>query len=175
MSIEHIKTGRFNTGNSALREGTEPVTKVTNRSELRSPNKRIDSLKEALGPKKMTLPSDHHLWRHTPISRPRGNTVHQRGEFGRTRPTTTGSTQRIYGMNRHSAPSANAVPGHQNSSKGDNAVGHAPNRRGTNAVPGHENRRGGPNAVGNAPNRYGGNALASDFRPRFSKPHGNRV
>jgi hypothetical protein len=136
-----------------------------------------DPLHAALAARVPVLPSDNHEYRPGSRVHPRGVSYSPAGEFGHRSRTGVGSTRQIYGGNRHSAPSANAVgspthhgggnavPGHQNTRRGQNAVGSPPNR---------PNRRG-QNAVGNPPNRYGENALAGSFRPRFGRPHGHRA
>jgi hypothetical protein len=135
-----------------------------------------DPLHAALAARIPLLPSDNHEYRPSSRVHPSGVHYSPAGEFGKRERTGAGRGVYSYGRNRHSAPSANAVPGHQNTRDGDNALpGHQNTRRGQNAVRGHENRRDGENAVGSPPNRFGENALASTFRPRFSKPHGHRV
>lgn len=186
--IQRSHTDSFNTGSYAQNQDREPMDKVTNRSRMRSANKQgsrrgTDGLYNALSAPhhmyqathKANLPKDNLHYSHSKTVRPRGALYSPAGAFGQTARTGAGRGVYSYGGNRHSAPSANAVPGNQNSRSGDNAIGHAPNRHGTNALPGHQNSRSGDNAVGHAPNRYGENALASRFRPRFGKPHGHRV
>ena len=174
------RTDAFNTGGYAQDETSEPMDRVSNRSEKKEANKKgtlrgSDGLYNALSApaqmyratKKANLPTDNHRWSHTPVSKPRGSTVHQLGEFGRTARTGVGRGVYSYGGNMHSARPSNAVPGNQNSRSGDNAVGHAPDRKGGNAnmFPRIPNRSG-TNAVGNPPNRVGENALASRFAPK---------
>jgi len=134
-----------------------------------------DPLHAALSAKTMHLPRDNHEYRPSPRVHPTGVHYNPAGEFGHRSRTGAGSTHQIYGPNRYSAPSANAVPGNQNTRRGDNALpGHQNTRRGQNAVGSPPNRTGG-NSVGSPPNRYGENALASGWRPTFSRPHGHRV
>lgn len=182
------RTDSFNTGSYAQDQDSEPMDHVSNRSKIRSANKKghlrgSDGLFNALSAPaemyqashKAHLPTDNHRYHHTASVSPTGAHYNPRGEFGRTERTGAGSTYQIYGGNRRSAPSANAVPGNQNSRNGGNGVpGHPSNRAGENAV-GYPPHRSGSNAVGNAPNRFGENALSGRFRPHFSKPHGNRV
>lgn len=176
--IKRGQTDAFNTGEYAMDQESEPIDKVTNRSQIKRANKKgtlreKDSLYNALSaPKKLytathkaNLPIDNHRYSHSTTSRPRGALYSPAGQFGSISRTGAGKGVYSYGGNRHSAPSANAVPGRQNSRNGDNAVGHAPNRSGSNAV-GYPPHRKGPNAVGNPPNRYGENALSGRFIPK---------
>ena len=174
------RTDAFNTGGYAQDETSEPMDHVSNRSKIKEANKkgvlrRSDGLYNALSApaemyratKKANLPTDNHRWEHTSKVRPRGAHYSPAGQFGRTARTGAGRGVYSYGGNMHSARPSHAVPGNQNSRSGDNAVGHAPDRKGGNAnmFPRIPNRSG-TNAVGNPPNRIGENALASRFAPK---------
>lgn len=133
-----------------------------------------DPLHAALGHRgPPLLPEGEHTWTHSKRVHPTGVHYNPAGAFGRRHATGIGSTHQIYGGNRHSAVPGNAV-GSPPGRRGGNAVGSPPNRTGHNAIGNPPHRRG-TNAIGSPPNRFGGNALASDFRPRFGKPHGHRV
>jgi hypothetical protein len=173
MRSEPFNTGdRYKTDEYGATETSEPIDKFTNRSKMRNAGIK-DHLMEAFKIPKATVPNAHHVWHHSGMVNPSGHALNQPGEFGRTAPMGAHRGVYGYGSNVHSAIPGNAV-GSPPNRRGDNAVGHPPNRMGQNAV-GHPPNRAGQNAVGNPPHRYGGNALASDFRPRFGKPHGNRT
>jgi hypothetical protein len=160
-------TTPFNTGRYAQPETSEKIDKYSNRSQMKHSGGLNDPLRKALGYHPPLLPSDEHTWSHSKTSQSRGAHYNPAQQFGAMSRTGAGRGVYGYGGNKRSAPSANAVPGRQNSRNGGNAVGSPPNRRGTNAVPGHENRNGGTNAIGSAPNRFGESALASKWTPKF--------
>lgn len=189
--IQRTKTDLFNSGQYAEEEQSEPVDKIANRSRMRSANKMRsgagvdgpDPLRQSLmsaGSKvyqathKASPPTDNHRWTHSSRVEPTGARYSPAGSFGRTARTGAGRGVYSYGGNRHSAIPGNAVgsplgrrgdnalPGHQNTHAGQNAIGNPPHRHGENAV-------------GSPPNRYGENALSGRFRPSFGKPHGHRV
>ena len=161
------RTDAFNTGSYAQDQTAEPMDHISNRSKIKEANKKgvrrgSDGLYNALSApaemyratKKANLPTDNHRWEHSKTVRPTGAHYNPMGQFGRTARTGAGSTMNIYGHNRMSA-------------RPSNAVGYAPNRRGSNAVPGRENTdRGRSGIPGNERNGVGENALASKFTPR---------
>jgi len=183
MAIRHVKQTPYNDAEGVEGESREWQKKWANDPKTVPLKHNMskahmsgddDPLHAALAARIPVLPSDNHEYRPSSRVHPTGVHYSPAGEFGLRHRMGAGRGVYSYGGNRHSA-----VPG--------NAIGSPPNRRGDNALPGHQNtrhgqnaigsppHRHGENAVGNPPNRAGENALGAAFRPRFGRPHGHRV